>query len=88
MNHDTNTADIAETAALVAEQRHRLATWPELVAALEGLRAVCPDTDETVMDRHFAELALARAKSPPAPEDRNQLYAPSIDRRGVEDLFE
>ena len=34
MNHDTNTADLADIAALVDEQRHRLETWPELVGSL------------------------------------------------------
>ena len=98
MSHDTNIPDITDIAALVDEQRHRLETWPELVAALDGFVAWAASFAPNLRDvplRHDgvrcldeARAALARAKSPPAPEDRHQLYPPSVDRRSVEDLHE
>ena len=91
MNHDTNTADITEIAALVDEQRHRLETWPELVEALTTmirvavLSGVEPEWQHILDD---ARAALARAKNPPASDGRHQAYAPSVDGRSVEDLHE
>jgi hypothetical protein len=71
---------------LTARLRRLEAERAELIAAVVALLAACPDTNDTVVERHLAELALARAgKRQP---DRHQLCPPSIDRRSVEDLFE
>ena len=75
----------------MAEQRHRLETWPELVDSLTAmirvavLSGVEPEWQHILDD---ARAALARAKGQPAHDGRRQPYAPSTDGRSIEDLYE
>jgi len=75
---DTMVAGVTERLRQLENDRARL------IAALLALLAVCPDTDETAVERVLAERVLARING----DGRHQLYAPSIDRRSIEDLHE